>query len=209
MSTQNGEYVRRLLDQKQPGFSAALGLALVLAELEEWPPPAPRDRRHQGTEPVTPPARAHEDRQSGFARDFVTADGDRVMVTALTQQQFADLARATGLARTFAFVERLLQADLSTRGDLYTHRVAIAALLAPWFSRHTIADLAAAFTGTSVSWASTTSPIGREPPTLSRRTGVDLADHGAGRSGGRNVVSKSWPAAANCSPGGSGRAAAG
>lgn len=205
MSTQNGEYVRRLLDQKQPGFSAALGLALVLAELEEWPPPAPRDRRYPGAEPV----RAHEDRQSGFTRDFVTADGDRVVVAALTQQQFADLARATGLARTFAFLERLLQADFSTCGDQYTHRVAIAALLAPWFSRHTVADLAAAFTGTSVSWASTTSPIGREPPTLSRRAGAELADHGAGCSGGRNLVSKSWPAAANRSPGGSGRAAAG
>ena len=38
----NREYVRRLLNQKQPGFSAALELALVLAELALWPPQAPR-----------------------------------------------------------------------------------------------------------------------------------------------------------------------
>jgi len=38
-STENMEYVRRLLHRKQPGFSAALELALVLAELELWPPP--------------------------------------------------------------------------------------------------------------------------------------------------------------------------
>jgi hypothetical protein len=33
-STQNMAYVRRLLRQKQPGFSAALELAVLLAELE-------------------------------------------------------------------------------------------------------------------------------------------------------------------------------
>jgi crotonobetainyl-CoA:carnitine CoA-transferase CaiB-like acyl-CoA transferase len=32
------------------------------------------------------------------------------------------------------------------------HRVMVAALLAPWFARHTVADLAAAFAGTSVPW---------------------------------------------------------
>ncbi len=38
----------------------------------------------------------------GFARDFATADGERVMVAALTRQQFADLAKTTRLARTCA-----------------------------------------------------------------------------------------------------------
>jgi hypothetical protein len=35
--TENMAYVRRLLRQKQPGFSAALEFALV-PELEPWPP---------------------------------------------------------------------------------------------------------------------------------------------------------------------------
>ncbi len=74
---------------------------------------------------------------AGFARDFATADGETVMVAAITRQQFADLAGATRLARTFALLERVLDADFSTRGDLYTHRDTIAALLAPWFSRPT------------------------------------------------------------------------
>jgi len=74
------------------------------------------------------------------------------MVAALIPRQFADLATAARLARTFAFLERLLPADFSTRGDLYTHRVMLAALLAPWFARRTVADLAAAFAGTSVPW---------------------------------------------------------
>src|SRR5882757_7161860 len=80
----------------------------------------------------------------GFPRDFATADGERIMVAAITRQQFADLAKATRLARTFAFLERVLYADFSTCSDLYTHRETIAALLAPWFSRRTVADLAAA-----------------------------------------------------------------
>ncbi|HEY3651597.1 MAG TPA: CoA transferase [Streptosporangiaceae bacterium] len=87
-----------------------------------------------------------------FARDFATADGHRVMVAALTPRQFADLATMARLARTFAFLERLLPADFSTRGDLYTHRATLAALLAPWFARRTVADLAAAFAATSVPW---------------------------------------------------------
>ena len=107
--------------------------------------------------------------QGGFARDFGTADGQRVMVAVFTRQQFADLAEATRLAGTFAFLERALSADFSTRGDLYAHRGAIAALLAPWFSRRTVAGLAAALAGTSVPWARLSSLTGI--PALGRRNG--------------------------------------
>jgi hypothetical protein len=89
---------------------------------------------------------------AGFARDFATADRERVLVGAVTAPQFADLAKVTRLSRTFAFLERLLDADFSDRGDLHTHREAIAVLLAPWFARHTVADLAMAFAGTTVRW---------------------------------------------------------
>ena len=83
------------------------------------------------------------------------------MVAALTRKQFADLAKVTRLASTFAFLERVLYADFSACGDLYTHRNTIAALLAPWFSRRTVANLAAAFAGTSVQWARLQSLTGR------------------------------------------------
>jgi WhiB family transcriptional regulator, redox-sensing transcriptional regulator len=110
----------------------------------------------------------------GFARDFATADGERVMVAAITRQQFADLAGATRLARTFAFLERVLDADFSTCSDLYTHRDTIAALLAPWFSRCTVADLVAAFAGTSVPWAHLHDQTGRPG---SRQARVPTQDH--------------------------------
>jgi crotonobetainyl-CoA:carnitine CoA-transferase CaiB-like acyl-CoA transferase len=109
---------------------------------------------HVAVLPETQPARlADALRQGGFARDFATANGPRVMVSALNHQQFADLARTTGLASTFAFLEGLLQADFSTCDDLDANRAVIAKLLAPWFARRTVAQLAVAFAGTSVPWA--------------------------------------------------------
>lgn len=42
-STENMEYVRRLLAHKQPEFSLTLELAVMLAERELWPPEEPRD----------------------------------------------------------------------------------------------------------------------------------------------------------------------
>jgi len=96
--------------------------------------------------------------EGGFARDFATADGERVRVAAVTPRQFADLTMVTRLTGTFSFLERLLAADFSSRGDLHAHRVAIARLLAPWFARQTVADLATAFAGTSVVWAQLHSP---------------------------------------------------
>ena len=138
-SAQNMEYVRRLLKQKQPRFAAALELTVHLVEGE-----ARSAGVHEGS--------VRNCLYGGFTRDFATADRERVMVAALTQRQFADLARTTRRARTFAFLERLLDADFSACGDRYTHRAAIAVLLAPWFARRTVADVAAAFEGTSVPW---------------------------------------------------------
>jgi 2-methylfumaryl-CoA isomerase len=87
----------------------------------------------------------------GFARDFGTADRDRIIVTVLSSRQFVDLARVTRLAGTFTFLEKLLGADFSVCADRHTHRESIASLLAPWFAQRTAAVLAAAFAGTSVS----------------------------------------------------------
>jgi 2-methylfumaryl-CoA isomerase len=89
----------------------------------------------------------------GFARDFRTYGGDSVMVVALTARHFADLARVTGLTETFGGLEKLLGADFADDGDRYQHREVIAALLVPWFARHTVAEITGAIAGTSVLWA--------------------------------------------------------
>jgi 2-methylfumaryl-CoA isomerase len=74
------------------------------------------------------------------------------MIVTLTARHFADLARVTGLTETFGGLEKLLGADFAEDGDRYRHREVIAALLAPWFARHTVDQVAAAFAGTSVLW---------------------------------------------------------
>ena len=89
----------------------------------------------------------------GLARDFRTADGERVMVVALTRRHFADLAAATGLTATFAELERLLHADFGEDGDRYRHRQVIAALLEPWFGGRRLADVEQILAGTSVLWS--------------------------------------------------------
>jgi 2-methylfumaryl-CoA isomerase len=88
----------------------------------------------------------------GFAREFRTDGGDCVMVVTLTARHFADLTRVTGLADTFAGLEKLLGADFAKDGDRYQHREVIAALLDPWFAARGVDEIAAAFAGTSVLW---------------------------------------------------------
>jgi len=58
----------------------------------------------------------------------------------------------TGLTETFAGLEKLLGADFGNDGDRYRHREVIAALLAPWFARHTVDEVADALAGTTVLW---------------------------------------------------------
>ncbi len=97
--------------------------------------------------------RIGNDLYGGLARDFRTADGERVMVVALTRRHFADLAAATGLSGTFAELERLLAADFGEDGDRYRHRGVITALLEPWFASRLVADVERQFAGTSVLWS--------------------------------------------------------
>ena len=89
----------------------------------------------------------------GFARDFATADGERVMVATVSARQFADLAAATGMAGPLAELERLLGADFADDGDRYAHREVIAALLAPWFAGRTVAGVGQVLDKTSVLWS--------------------------------------------------------
>jgi 2-methylfumaryl-CoA isomerase len=87
-----------------------------------------------------------------FARDFACAGGGRIMVVALTPRHWRDLVEVTGAAVPVAALEKGLGADFTAEGDRYTYREALAALLAPWFARHTLAEVADALAGTSVLW---------------------------------------------------------
>ena len=80
-----------------------------------------------------------------FASDFATADGQRVMVVALTEGQWKGLKQATGTAKVFEALEAALGTDLHQEEARYRHRETIAAILRPWFAGRDLDRLIAAF----------------------------------------------------------------
>ena len=54
-----------------------------------------------------------------FGRDFITKDGHRVMVVALTLRQWHDLVEATGLGRVLRRDRRLMDVDLDQEGGRF------------------------------------------------------------------------------------------
>ena len=92
------------------------------------------------------------DLYGSFGRDFATADGRRVMIIALTPRQWRALGRVTGLADKLAMIGEMMEVDLDTETGRYEARDAIAALLARWCAGKTLAEIAAAFSGSGVLW---------------------------------------------------------
>ncbi|MDH3259915.1 MAG: CoA transferase [Acidimicrobiia bacterium] len=87
-----------------------------------------------------------------FGRDFVTSDGRRVMVTAITPRQFRGLLDATGLQTEFTALETRLGEPLRSDGDLFEARQEIAALLETWFEETPFAEVAERFAAHRVLW---------------------------------------------------------
>ena len=89
----------------------------------------------------------------GFARDFSTRDGGRVMVVALTRRHWADLLTATELVDVVGALEKSLGVDFNTEDDRFEYREVLAGLLSRWFARADLAEVTAALAGTSLLWS--------------------------------------------------------
>ena len=88
-----------------------------------------------------------------FGRDFETADGQRVMVVAITRKQWASLVAALGLGEAVAALER----ELGTRFDAdeglrYEHRDRLDPLVAGAIRSQACDALARAFDSHEVCW---------------------------------------------------------
>lgn len=88
-----------------------------------------------------------------FGRDFVTADGIRVMVVGLTAKQWKALCQATGLQGEMQRLAARLHLDLNQEGNRYRARKDIAELLEAWFARQNYADVAILFDKDGVCWS--------------------------------------------------------
>jgi 2-methylfumaryl-CoA isomerase len=96
--------------------------------------------------------RTGNDLYGAFGRDFVTADGRRVMVVGLTARQWQAIGEATGLAESLAAAGRAAGLDFSQEGDRYKGRDAIAALVGPWIAARAYREVTAAFDAAGVCW---------------------------------------------------------
>ncbi|MDL9938640.1 CoA transferase [Gordonia sp. ABSL1-1] len=107
-----------------PLEDTALAISSVLGYLTE-------PQVNAGTRPAT-----GNDVYGTYGTDFVTADGKRFMVVALTRRHFRDLVTLTGVGDAVAALESALDADFDTEADRFTHRAVLNALFARWFATH-------------------------------------------------------------------------
>jgi 2-methylfumaryl-CoA isomerase len=92
------------------------------------------------------------DMYGAFGRDFATKDGRRVMVVAISLNQWRTLVRATGIEEHLPQIERAFQADFTKEEDRYRARDAIAALMKPWFEARTLDEVRKALDEQGVCW---------------------------------------------------------
>lgn len=88
-----------------------------------------------------------------FGRDFLCADGQRVMVIGLTGKQWRALCDATGLNEEMTALGQGLGLNLRTEGDRFRARGEIAQAIGHWVARHRFADVASIFDHHAVCWS--------------------------------------------------------
>lgn len=87
-----------------------------------------------------------------FGLDFLTKDGRRVMVVALTARQWTSLVEATGLAATFDAVAQMMDVDLAEEGGRFAAREVLGATMKPWVLGRTLDEVREVFDHHGVQW---------------------------------------------------------
>lgn len=88
-----------------------------------------------------------------FGQDFLSADGERVMVVGLTLKQWTSLVEATQSTEAMAALGERLGLDLKQEGNRFRARAEIAELLLPWFAARPFVDVATALDRHGVCWS--------------------------------------------------------
>lgn len=87
-----------------------------------------------------------------FGKDFVSADGVRVMVVGLTLKQWRALCSATGIGEAVAALSARLGLDLDREGNRFLAREPLAGLIGTWIGARPFAEVARAFEAAGVCW---------------------------------------------------------
>jgi 2-methylfumaryl-CoA isomerase len=89
-----------------------------------------------------------------FGRDFMTADGRRVMVVAITPRQWKGLVATLDIAAAVSALEAELKISFATdEGARFIHRERLFPIFEKAFARRDLAELAAAMDADGVTWA--------------------------------------------------------
>ncbi len=114
-----------------------------------------------------------------FGRDFLLADGTRVMIVAITVKQWHALVGALALGEDIAAVEKSRRLDFEREGDRFTGRYEIAELVQRWCGARTSSEVAEAFEAHGVAWA----PYGTAPEFAAGCAGPGDGDAGGAAPG--------------------------
>ena len=88
-----------------------------------------------------------------FGRDFVSADGQRLMVVGLSAKQWRAMCEATALTDEMTRLGARLGLDLREEGQRFQARAEIASLVGAWIAARSLADIARAFDRHGVCWS--------------------------------------------------------
>jgi 2-methylfumaryl-CoA isomerase len=88
-----------------------------------------------------------------FGRDFMTADGQRIMVVALTSRQWSDLVGSLAIAHLVESIQAKLGVSFADDAGLrFQHRDELFPIVESAIGEHSLSHLASAFKGTGVCW---------------------------------------------------------
>jgi 2-methylfumaryl-CoA isomerase len=87
-----------------------------------------------------------------FGCDFPTADGQRVMIVALTERHWHKLVDLTGIGGAITALEKSLDVDLSVEEGRYRYREVLEALIRPWFGERDYAQVIEGLDRAKVLW---------------------------------------------------------
>jgi 2-methylfumaryl-CoA isomerase len=88
-----------------------------------------------------------------FGRDFVCADGERVMVVALTGKQWRAVCDALQMHSAIDALAARLGLDLAEEGNRFRARREIAEVVGPWIAGRNIDEVARVFDKNGVAWS--------------------------------------------------------
>ncbi|MEQ8659766.1 MAG: CoA transferase [Gammaproteobacteria bacterium] len=87
-----------------------------------------------------------------LGRDFVTADGRRIMIIAVSGKQWQGLLKASGLEAEVNALAARLGCDFAREGDRFRARRELCALLEPWIAGQPLAALAPVLDACGICW---------------------------------------------------------